>query len=105
MYGLSEGSRDGKRDIPAMLKSLVSMPTTTMPWWKSLLIMNENKGVYGLNMLKWWDAEGSLDRVLEPLNADLEAGPLAPALVVAFSFERTREAHKFRAAPRNDGKA
>jgi NADPH:quinone reductase-like Zn-dependent oxidoreductase len=66
MYGLSEGSKDGKRDIRAMLKSLASMPTTTMPWWKSLLIMNENKGVFGLNMLKWWDAEGNLDRVLEP---------------------------------------
>src|SRR5260221_28832 len=51
MFGLCEGSRDGKRDMPAMLKSLVSMPTTTMPWWKSLLIMNENKGVFGLNML------------------------------------------------------
>jgi len=104
MYGLSEGSRDGKRDIPAMLKSLVSMPTTTMPWWKSLLIMNENKGVFGLNMLKWWDAEGSLDRVLEPLNADLEAGRLDPVVAEAFPFERTGEAHKFIAERRNVGK-
>ena len=31
------GSSDGKRDIPATLKSLVSMPLATMPWWKSLL--------------------------------------------------------------------
>ena len=28
------------------------MPTATMPWWKSLAIMNENKGVFGLNMLQ-----------------------------------------------------
>ena len=26
-------------------------------------MMNENKGVFGLNMLHWWDREGSLDRV------------------------------------------
>ncbi len=104
MYGLSEGSKEGKRDISAMLKSLLSMPTTTMPWWKSLLIMNENKGVFGLNMLKWWDAEGSLDRVLDPLMADLEAGRLDPVVAEAFPFERADDAHKFIAERRNVGK-
>jgi NADPH:quinone reductase-like Zn-dependent oxidoreductase len=104
MYGLSESSKDGKRDVPAMLKSLVSMPTTTMPWWKSLLIMNENKGVFGLNMLKWWDAEGNLDRVVEPLMADLEAGRLQPVVAEAFPFERAGDAHRFIAERRNVGK-
>ena len=74
MYGLSENSHEGRRSIPATLKSLAAMPTATMPWWKSLMVMNENKGVFGLNMLSWWDREGSLDRVTEPLMADLEAG-------------------------------
>ena len=35
------------------------MPLATMPWWKSLAMMNENKGVSGLNMLHWWEREGS----------------------------------------------
>jgi len=104
MYGLSEGSNEGKRNIPAMLKSLASMPTTTMPWWKSVLIMNENKGVFGLNMLKWWDAEGNLDRVLDPLQEDLDAGRLQPVIAEAFSFERAGDAHKFIAERRNVGK-
>jgi len=104
MYGLSEGTRDGKRSVAAMLKSLVSMPSATMPWWKSLLIMNENKGVFGLNMLKWWDAEGSLDRVLDPLTEDLEAGRLEPVVAEAFPFERAGDAHKFIAERRNVGK-
>lgn len=104
MYGLSEGTKDGKRNIAAMLRSLASMPTTTMPWWKSLLIMNENKGVFGLNMLKWWDAEGSLDRVLDPLTEDLEAGRLQPVVAEAFPFERAGDAHKFIAERRNVGK-
>jgi len=104
MYGLSEGTTDGKRNIAAMLKSLVSMPSATMPWWKSLLIMNENKGVFGLNMLKWWDAEGSLDRVLDPLTEDLEAGKLEPVVAEAFPFERAGDAHKFIAERRNVGK-
>jgi synaptic vesicle membrane protein VAT-1 len=104
MYGLSENSKEGKRDIPLTLKSLAAMPTATMPWWKSLLVMNENKGVFGLNMLKWWDAEGNLDRVLDPLMADLEAGRLQPVVAETFPFDRAGDAHKFIAERRNVGK-
>jgi len=104
MYGISENSKDGKRDIPLTLKALMKMPTATMPWWKSLLAMNENKGVFGLNMLKWWDAEGNLDRLVEPLMADLEAGRLQPVVAEAFPFDRAGDAHKFIAERRNVGK-
>ena len=75
-----------------------------MPWWKSLATMNENKGVFGLNMLKWWDHEGGLDRVTEPLMADLEAGRLEPVVAESFPFERAGEAHVFIAERRNVGK-
>ncbi len=104
MYGLSEATKAGGRDIPAALKSLAKMPLATMPWWKSLTMMNENKGVFGLNMLKWWDREGSLDRVTEPLMADLEAGRLEPVVAEAFPFEQAGDAHKFLAERRNVGK-
>jgi NADPH:quinone reductase-like Zn-dependent oxidoreductase len=104
MYGLSEVTKESGRDIPAALKSLAKMPLATIPWWKSLALMNENKGVFGLNMLKWWEREGSLDRVTEPLMADLEAGRLEPVVAEAFSFERAGEAHEFIAQRRNVGK-
>jgi NADPH:quinone reductase-like Zn-dependent oxidoreductase len=104
MYGLSENSDNGVRNIPATLKSLAKMPWATMPWWKSLMIMNENKGVFGLNMLSWWDREGNLDRVTEPLMADLEAGRLEPVVAEAFPFDRAGEAHEFIAQRRNVGK-
>ncbi len=104
MYGLSEASTEGGRDIPAALKSLVKMPLATVPWWKSLSMMNENKGVFGLNMLRWWDREGSLDRVLEPLMADLESGRLEPVIAEAFPFDRAGDAHSFIAQRRNVGK-
>ena len=84
---------EGGRNIPATLESLAKMPLATMPWWKSLTMMNENKGVFGLNMLNWWDGEGSLDRVIEPLMADLEAGRLEPVVAEAFPFERAGDAH------------
>ncbi len=104
MYGLSESSNAGARDIPATLKSLAKMPLATFPWWKSLSAMNENKGVFGLNMLKWWDREGTLDRVTEPLMADLESGSLDPVVAEAFPFERAGNAHEFIAGRRNVGK-
>jgi NADPH:quinone reductase-like Zn-dependent oxidoreductase len=104
MYGLSEITKESGRDIPAALKSLAKMPLATIPWWKSLALMNENKGVFGLNMLKWWEREGSLDRVTEPLMADLEAGRLEPVVAEAFPFERAGEAHEFIAQRRNVGK-
>ena len=80
------------------------MPLATFPWWKSLSAMNENKGVFGLNMLKWWDREGTLDRVTEPLMADLESGSLDPVVAEAFPFERAGNAHEFIAGRRNVGK-
>jgi synaptic vesicle membrane protein VAT-1 len=104
MYGLSENSKEGKRSIPLTLKSLVTMPTATMPWWKSLLVMNENKGVFGLNMLKWLDTEGDLDRLVRPLTADLDAGRIEPVVAEKFPFERAGDAHKFIAERRNVGK-
>jgi NADPH:quinone reductase-like Zn-dependent oxidoreductase len=105
MYGLSEATSEGRRDIPRTLRSLVRMPTATWPWWRSLTVMNENKGVFGLNMLKWWDEEGSLDRVTEPLMSDLEAGRLEPVVAESFPFERAGEAHMFLGERRNVGKA
>lgn len=104
MYGLSENTNAGVRDISATLRSLLKMPLATMPWWKSLMLMNENKGVFGLNMLSWWEREGNLDRVTEPLMADLEAGRLDPVVAASFPFERAGEAHEFIAQRRNVGK-
>jgi NADPH:quinone reductase-like Zn-dependent oxidoreductase len=75
-----------------------------MPWWKGLGVMNENRGVFGLNMLSWWDAEGSLDRVIEPLIPELQQGDLKPVVAEAFSFEEAPDAHRFIAERRNVGK-
>jgi NADPH:quinone reductase-like Zn-dependent oxidoreductase len=103
MYGLSEVQTGDKRNIPAVLKGLARMPLATMPWWKSLQIMQENKGVFGLNMLKWWDDEG-LDRALDPLEAGLIDGTYEPVVAEAFPFEHAADAHRFIAERKNIGK-
>lgn len=104
MYGLSESTSGGARDLAATLRGLAKMPLATMPWWKSLGLINENKGVFGLNMLSWWDREGSLDRLTQPLVAELEAGRLEPVVAASFGFDEAADAHRFIGERRNVGK-
>jgi NADPH:quinone reductase-like Zn-dependent oxidoreductase len=103
-YGLSEVQSGEGRDLAAAVKGLVRMTTATMPWWKSMAIMNENKGVFGLNMLHWWDREGSLDRVVAPLADDLAAGRLEPVVAASFPFDEAAAAHRYIHERRNVGK-
>jgi NADPH:quinone reductase-like Zn-dependent oxidoreductase len=104
MYGISEISSEGRRDLPATLRALTRMPAATWPWWKSLSAMNENKGVFGLNLLKWWDREGDIRRMTEPLMSELNAGRLNPVVAASFSFEEAGDAHRYIAERRNVGK-
>ena len=104
MYGLAEASTGEGRSIPRLIGSLARMPLATMPWWKSLQVMNENKGVFGLNMLAWWDTEGDIDRITGPLVEEIEAGELEPVVAEAFPFDRAGDAHTFIAERRNFGK-
>ncbi|MDQ3572368.1 MAG: medium chain dehydrogenase/reductase family protein [Actinomycetota bacterium] len=103
MFGLAEVQTGDGRNIPALVKSLVRMPGATMPWWKSLAMMSENKGVFGLNMLSWWDREG-LDRLLPPLQDGLGSGALVPVVAESFSFDNAPDAHRFLADAKNVGK-
>lgn len=103
-YGLSEVQSGEGRNLAGVLKGAAGMATATMPWWKSLAMMNENKGVFGLNMLSWWDREGSLARVVEPLVEGLVSGALEPVVAEAFPFDRAADAHRFIHERRNVGK-
>ena len=103
-FGMSEVQTGEKRNIPGALRGLASMTTATMPWWKSMAIMNENKGVFGLNMLSWWKTEGDLKRAMDPLAAGLEDGSFEPVVAEAFPFERAADAHRFIHDRKNIGK-
>jgi synaptic vesicle membrane protein VAT-1 len=105
MYGASElQTGSGKRDLIGAIRSAARMPLATMPWWKSVGLMYENKGVFGLNMLSWWDREGDLDRVTEPLLEAFGKGELKPVVAEAFPFDRAPEAHRMIEERRNVGK-
>jgi NADPH:quinone reductase-like Zn-dependent oxidoreductase len=104
MYGASEVQTGEKRNLPTALRTVAKSPFASMPWWKGLGVMNENKGVFGLNMLSWWDTDGSLDRVIAPLIPGLQQGELRPVVAESFPFDRASDAHRFIAERRNIGK-
>jgi NADPH:quinone reductase-like Zn-dependent oxidoreductase len=104
MYGLSEAQEGTGRSIPKVARSLARMPFATIPWWKSASIMNENKGVFGLNMLHWWDREQNVQRIFGPLVELMESGKLQPVVAEAFPFERAGDAHRFIGERKNVGK-
>src|SRR5215212_1504804 len=84
MYGASElQSGSGKRDLGSVIRGLGRMPLATMPWWKSFGVMKENKGIFGLNLLDWWDREGDVERLTEPLVGALADGELKPVVAQA----------------------
>jgi synaptic vesicle membrane protein VAT-1 len=104
MYGLSEAMSQGRRDIRTVLSSLLRIPTSTMPWWHAGRLLNQNRGVFGLNLLSWWRREGGMDRITSPLLNDLQNRRLMPVVAQSFPFERAGDAHRYLAERRNIGK-
>ena len=103
MFGVSELQQSRGLLSPRTLGALVRMPLATAPWWKSLNMITENKGVMGLNLLDWWKQEG-LGRLAARLNEYLDAGKLEPVISKSFPFDRAPEAHRYIESRQNIGK-
>jgi NADPH:quinone reductase-like Zn-dependent oxidoreductase len=104
MYGLSDAVGKNGRNLRAAVSGLVRIPLSTMPWWNPGRLLNQNRGVFGLNLLSWWKREGGMERITAPLLTDLGEGRLEPLIAMSFPFERTGDAHRFLAERRNIGK-
>lgn len=104
MYGLSEAFDERGRNLRGMVRSLLRMPTATMPWWNMGRMLNTNRGVASMNLLTWWDRDGNLDRLVQPVLADLAAGRIEPVVSEVFPFARAGDAHRALAERRNIGK-
>jgi len=104
MCGLSEAMNENGRDLRATLRSVLRMPTSTMPWWHAGRPLNQNRGVFGLNLLSWWRREGGMDRITAPLLSDLNRKQLMPVVARSYPFEQAGDAHRYLAERRNIGK-
>ncbi|GAA2099070.1 medium chain dehydrogenase/reductase family protein [Microlunatus panaciterrae] len=104
MFGLSEALNEDGRSLRAAIRGMLRIPTSTMPWWNAGRLLNQNRGVFGLNLLSWWRREGGMDRITSPLLADLASGRLSPVIAKSFPFARAADAHRYLAERRNIGK-
>jgi NADPH:quinone reductase-like Zn-dependent oxidoreductase len=98
-FGASSVMGGEKRD----LRSVARMLATT-PVFHPLAMMQSSRAVIGLNMLKLWDAKGSLDEYVQPLRAWVDEGKLRPVVAEAFPLERGADAHRYMGERKNVGK-
>jgi NADPH:quinone reductase-like Zn-dependent oxidoreductase len=75
-----------------------------VPRFNPIKMASESRSVIGLNMLRLWDARGSLNEYTEPLEQWLDQGLLKPVVAEAFPLERVGEAHRFMGERKNVGK-
>lgn len=98
-FGASSAAGGDRRDIPRALRMLAQTPR-----FNALKLMSDSKAVIGLNMLRLWDARGSLDEYIAPLSEWAASGAIRPVVAQSFPLERGADAHRFLQERRNVGK-
>ena len=98
-YGASSLVSGEKRNMPRTLAGLAQTP-----WYNPMRLMPQSKAVIGLNLLTLWDAKGTIDEFVEPLQRWIESGAIRPVVSEAFPLERAPDAHRFILERKNVGK-
>ena len=100
MFGMSTMTTGKKRSILSMIRALV-----TTPWFFTpLSLMNENRGVFGVNMGHLWDESDRVRSWMETLLQWFSEEALAPVVDASFPFDRAAEAHHYIQDRKNLGK-
>ncbi len=99
MIGASSFVTGEKRNLPR-----AAINFTKVPRFNPIKMASESRAVIGLNMLRLWDARGSLDDFTEPLSQWIDQGLLRPVVSEAFPLERVADAHRYVGERKNVGK-
>ena len=99
LFGWANMAKHGKRRMTHVLSQLAHVP-----WWTPNTLMNENRGVAGVNMGRLWERR---EMTVEAFAALLELytqGHIKPHVDLAFPFDQAAEAHAYIEAGQNVGK-
>jgi NADPH:quinone reductase-like Zn-dependent oxidoreductase len=99
MYGASAIITHERRNLLSALKLIIGMPR-----FGSMKLMEQNKSVIGLNLLRLWDDRGSFEEIARPLAKLLGDGEIKPLVGKVFPMEQAPEAHRFLQERQNIGK-
>jgi len=99
LFGWANMAKSGKRRMTHVLTQL-----TQTPWWTPNTLMNENRGVAGVNMGNMWDEREIALEAFTALLELYEQGEIKPHVDRSFPFEQAAEAHAYIEAGQNVGK-
>lgn len=101
MFGMSAAATGPSRNLLSVLKAVASMPLTA---FNPVSLMNQNKGVFGVNMGHLWGEAAMVNHWLKTLLGYYANGFIAPHVDRQFSFAQAAEAHRYIQERRNFGK-
>ncbi len=99
LFGVSSMAPGEKRSLVAAARGLISMPA-----FRPIGLMNDNRGVFGVNLGHLWDRAGELKEMLVEILKLVEAGQLDPIVDATYPFDRAAEAHRHLQSRKNFGK-
>src|SRR3954454_973792 len=99
MTGAASFVSGEKRNLPKAAANFARVPR-----FNPIKMSSESLSVIGLNMLRLWDARGSLEEFVEPLTQWVGQGMLRPVVAESFPLERVADAHRFMGERKNVGK-
>ena len=98
-FGWANMAKHGKRRVTRLLGEF-----SRLPLWTPIRLMQENKGVAGVNMGHLWNEQELLSDAFVALLELYERGAIEPRVDRTFAFEHAADAHAYIEAGQNVGK-
>jgi NADPH:quinone reductase-like Zn-dependent oxidoreductase len=99
LFGASALAPGEKMNLFAAVRGVLSMGS-----FRPIPLMNENRGVFGVNMGHLWDHAAELRAIIEEILGLIERGVLDPLVDRTFPFDQAADAHAYLQAHKNFGK-
>jgi len=102
MFGISSASSGASGILSttfSMIKALAGMP-----FYHPLSMLNNNRGVFGVNLGHLWHEEDKAGAWMKEILKGVEQGWINPHVDTTFSFEDADEAHRYIEERKNIGK-
>ena len=100
-FGAASLSPDGKRDVFSLVKGVLQMPLIDLFPFN---LMNDNRGIFGVNMGHLWSESTMLLGQLNQILALYREGAIKPVIDSTFSFDNAAAAHQRIHDRKNVGK-
>lgn len=99
LFGVSSLAPGKTRNILAAGKGLLQMPR-----FSSLSLMQDNRGVFGVNLGHLWDRAEVLGEIMTSILDLVEQGHIKPVVDKTFPFDQAGQAHAYIQNRKNFGK-